>query len=123
MTTPAETTTRIRQWASAVGGEQLQRLGYAAIEAIRATPAANDPEIDVGTAQLARIIEQMAIDGWTKEALVLEVHYLSEGLSEGERLKRLSRKGLTSSRAAYYIYLNTAHAYVCAALSFGDHSR
>lgn len=123
MPTPAETANRIRQWAIAIGGEQMQRLGYAAIEAIRSHAPANDPDFDDAQAELGGIIARMADDGWAKEALVLEVHYLSEGLTEAERLQRLSRKGLTVSRAAYYIYLNTAHAYVSAALTFGDRNR
>ena len=119
---------QIRHWAKVAGGDQIHRLGYAALEAIRGADAANDSDYgDYGDDAIAdgigRILERMALDGWPKEALVLRVHYLSEALSESERLARVSRKGLPISRAAYYIYLNTAHAYVSAALSFGDRTR
>ncbi len=117
--TPAEVANQIRQWAIAAGGEQLQRLGYAAVEAIRSTPPANDPDYDIQASQIAAILDQMRRDGWTKEALVLSVHYLSEALTEGERIARVRREGLQVGRTAYYIYLNTGHAYISAALSFG----
>lgn len=111
---------RIRRWAVEAGGDQLQRLGYAAIEAIRNTPAANDPDYSVDAAFIARVIEAMLASGREKQARVLRVHYLTPGLTEGERIQRLRREGFSVSRAAYYIYLDAAHAYVEGAVAFGD---
>ncbi|HVI60117.1 MAG TPA: hypothetical protein VM619_14760 [Luteimonas sp.] len=112
---------RIRQWAIEAGGDQLKRLGYAAIEAIRNTAAANDPDYSADGAHIAAILERMHADGRWKEVRVLRVHYLAAGLTEGERIQRLRRDGLSVSRAAYYIYLDAAHAYVAGAIAFGDH--
>lgn len=120
MTTPADVADRIRQWAIAAGGAQLQRLGYAAIEAIRGNPPANDPVYNVEAARIAWILAAMERDGYAKEAAVLRAHYLTEALTEAESLAHVRRGGLQVSRAAYYIYLNTGHAIVWAALTFGE---
>ena len=120
MTTKSDAADRIRQWAIAAGGEQLQRLGYAAIEAIRTTPAANDPDWSIEAWRIAGILERMERDGRVKEAKVLRVEYLYPGLPEAERLARLRREGPSISRAAYYIYLDAAHAYVQSAIPGDD---
>lgn len=120
MTTKTDAAQRLREWAVAAGGEQLQRLGYAAIEAIRTTPAANDPDWPVEAWRIAGILDRMARDGRAKEAKVLAVEYLSPGLTEAERLKRLRREGLSVGRTAYYIYLDAAHAYVQSAIPGDD---
>lgn len=114
-----DVTDRIKQWATALGGDQMQRLGYAAIEAIRGERAANDPDCSIDPNLIEDILASMAEDGFVKQARVLRVHYLAPGLSEADRLQRLRREGLSLSRAAYYIYLDAAHAYVSGALSFG----
>lgn len=121
MATPNDTiANRIRQWAIEAGGDQLQRLGYAAIEAIRSTPAANDPDYSVDAARIAAILERMQAGGRIKEAQVLREHYMTPGLTEADRIQRLRRAGLSLGRTAYYIYLDAAHAYVEGAIAFGD---
>lgn len=116
MAQPAEVVSAVRHWAEHAGGEQMRRCGHAAIEAIRATPCANDAEYSPCAARIASIIAGMERAGRTKEARVLRVHYLAGGLGEAERLARLRRDGLAVSRAAYYIYLDAAHAYIAGAL-------
>ena len=108
---------RFAQWASAYGGEQLARNGYAIIETIACTldtPAAND---DIDASEIERIVQSMESCGRWKEARVLRAQYFMPGLPESMRLARLKRKGFAVSRAAYYIYLDAAHAYVAGALS------
>ena len=39
-------------------------------------------------------------------------------LSESDRLARMARLGIKISRATYYSYLSSAHAYVAGALHF-----
>ena len=118
-----DVTERIRHWATETGGDQMQRLGYAAIEAISGRSAANDgdynPAAHAPTSLVERAIQQLRRDGREKEWQVLRTHYLTPGLTESERLQRLRREGLAIGRTAYYIYLDAAHAYVSAALSFG----
>lgn len=120
MAKPTDITRCIRLWATETGGEQMVRLGYAAIDAIRGSEAANDPDYSAPVDHINRIIERLRDNGQTKEYLVLRLHYLTPQLNEAERFKLLPRVGLTISRAAYYIYLERAHSYFAGALDFGD---
>lgn len=118
MATKSDAAVRIAQWARSVGGDQIHRIGYAAIESIKAAGgAANDDTLNPEQAHISWLIERMHADGLNKEAQVLCVHYLSPGMNEGQRLHRLRRQGLSISRAAYYIYLDAAHAYMAGALT------
>lgn len=115
--TSVEMRRRFNVWASAYGGEQLARNGYAIIETIECAlemSAAND---DGEASEIERIVQSMEASGRWKEARVLRAQYFMPGLPEAIRLARLRRKGLSISRAAYYIYLETAHAFVAGALS------
>lgn len=118
LTTSEDMRRRFSDWAATYGGEQLARSGYAVIESIGyalSTPAANDD--CEGAAEIERIVQTMEASGRWKEARVLRAQYFMPGLPEAMRLARLRRRGLGISRAAYYIYLETAHAFVAGALS------
>lgn len=110
---------RLRQWASAFGGTQFQRLGFAADGTIvpldpRPQPIAPD---DSSSAEIERIVRCMEETGRWRASRVLRVEYFMASLSETERLQRLQRLGMAVSRTAYYTYLRSAHAFVLGALA------
>lgn len=76
---------------------------------ILAAPAANDGEA-VGDLDVDRVVQRMLDAGRWKEARVLLVEYAMPDASEAMRLHRLQRLGMPISRAAYYTYLDAAHA-------------
>ncbi|UZW62745.1 hypothetical protein [Lysobacter enzymogenes] len=100
---------KLRQWAVAYGGKQLARFGYAAQDKLSggATTSGN-PDAD----RVELIVRRMEAQGRWREARVLRAEYFMEGLSEGERLTRLSRIGVSIGRSAYYAYLRSAVAFV-----------
>ncbi len=65
------------------------------------------------------LIQRMEQGGRWRESRVLCAEYLLPSIPEAERLARLDRDGLGISRAAYYIYLKAALAYLSGALSGG----
>jgi len=112
----AELRRRFNVWATTYGCAQLARNGYAIIETIACAlemPAAND---DGEALEIERIVQSMEASGRWKEARVLRAQYFAPSLPEALRLHRLRRKGLAISRAAYYVYLDNAHAFVAGAL-------
>lgn len=117
VSTSAEMRRRFNVWASAYGGEQLARNGYAIIEKVTCaleTPAAND---DGEASEIESIVQAMEETGRWKEARVLRIHFFMALLPESEKISMLKRRGLPLSRASYYIFLDAARAYVEGALS------
>lgn len=105
---------RLRDWATAIGGEQFRRFGSCSSERIH-SPAAND---DGGPLhEIERHVRRMESLGRWKEARVLRTEYLMAALPEAERLQSLSRLGLTMSRTTYYVYLTAAKTFVAGAVS------
>lgn len=84
------------------------RLSLDILQAL-ATPAANDPDGQADAAIDAIVQRMLGVGRW-KEARVLFVEYAMPDATEALRLHRLSRWGMTVSRAAYYVYLHAAHA-------------
>lgn len=100
---------QLRQWALAYGGEQLARLGYAGQDKLAGdAPASGNADAD----RVELIVRRMEAQGRWREARVLRAEYFMEGLSEAERLQRLSRIGVSISRTSYYAYLKSAIAFV-----------
>lgn len=112
---PKPIASRLNEWALAYGGEQYRRLGYSSLERI-GDPAAND-DVPEAAQQLEAIVRAMEESGRWKEARVLRAEYFMAALPEQVRLARLRRIGLSISRASYYVYLETAHAWLAGALS------
>lgn len=106
---------RLAAWARAGGGEQFARLGYSSLDRIGDAPA-NDADYGESAA-IEKIVQAMAQSGRWKEARVLRAEYFLGGLSEPARLRALKRKGCDVSRAAYYVYLASAQAFVAGALA------
>jgi hypothetical protein len=106
---------RFAQWAIVYGGEQYRRLGFSSLERIGA-PAASD-EKAVSAHELEDIVKAMETSGRWKEARVLRTEYFLASLPEKLRLNQLRRMGLIVSRASYYIYLESARAFVAGALA------
>jgi hypothetical protein len=114
MPDPHDLKQQLQCWASAYGGEQLVRLGYAGADAlVGAAPRCGDPDAD----RVELIVRRMENQGRWREARVLRAEYFMCGLPEGERLQRLSRIGVTIGRSAYYAYLKSAVAFVEGALT------
>lgn len=90
------------------------RLSLDVLQAI-GQPAANDAD-GQGDADIDRIVQRMVAAGRWKEARVLLVEYAMPDATEALRLHRLQRLGMPVSRAAYYVYLDAAHAFVDGAL-------
>ena len=67
---------------------------------------------DEGADRIELVVRRMRKQGRWKEARVLRVECVLEGCPEAERLLRLSRLGLRISRASYYAYLKSAHAFI-----------
>lgn len=106
--------TQLQDWASAYGGEQLARLGYAAAPALAgASPTCGDTDAD----RVERIVRRMEHQGRWREARVLRAEYFMPGLPESERLHRLARIGVSIGRSAYYAYLKSAVAFVEGAIT------
>jgi hypothetical protein len=105
---------QLAAWAATYGGEQYARLGYSELEALAEAPA-NDADYGIATA-IERVVQEMTRSGRWKEARVLRAEYFLAGLTEVARLRALKRKGCDVSRAAYYVYLASAQAYVAGAL-------
>ena len=120
MAKPINITRCMKLWATETGGEQMARLGYAAMDVIRGQAAANDADYSAPAVRFNAIIEQLIAAGMDKEYRVLRMHYLAPGLPEPDKLARLAREGMPISRAAYHIYLDRAHCYFAGALDFGD---
>ncbi|TAA18215.1 hypothetical protein EA658_13795 [Pseudoxanthomonas winnipegensis] len=103
----------LQAWATAYGGEQFARFGYAADDRLAgAALTTGDAEVD----RIEQIVQRLERVGRWKEARVLRAEFFLPDLPENDRLQRLKRIGLTISRAGYYIYLNAACAYVEGAL-------
>ncbi|MHB1057264.1 hypothetical protein [Rhodanobacter sp. OR92] len=114
MPDPHDPKQQLQCWASAYGGDQLARTGYAGAEALAGTaPRCVDPEAD----RVERIVQRMESQGRWREARVLRAEYFMAGLPESERLQRLSRIGVSIGRSAYYAYLKSAIAFVEGALT------
>ncbi|MCS3744775.1 hypothetical protein FHY18_000305 [Xanthomonas arboricola] len=67
--------------------------------------------------RLESIMQLMEQSGHWRKARVLRTKDCMANLSEADRLVRLARLGLKISRASYYLYLASAHAFVAGALS------
>lgn len=109
---------QLRDWASAVAGNQVQRTTATGTE--RIDVAAGAALFAANAMRLESIVQRMEQSGRWKEARVLRTEYCMAGLSEADRLARLARLGLRISRASYYSYLASAHAFVAGALSVGQ---
>ena len=113
---------RLQDWASVYGGEQYRRLGYSATDRLAAaqdvhTIAAVAVDMLNQAEQIERIVQAMEQSGRWKEARVLRAEFFMSGLSEAERLERLSRIGVGISRANYYVFLRTALAFMAGAMT------
>lgn len=110
---------RLRAWAHVYAGAQYRRTGYAATDALKGgnVPAADDArETMLSVTEIELVVVAMERAGRWRECRILRAEYFMEGLSETERLSRLSRIGLRMGRGTYYTYLRTAHAFLLGAL-------
>ncbi|RWU12449.1 hypothetical protein [Xanthomonas phaseoli] len=106
---------QLRTWAAAVAGDQVLRATPTGTERIEPLEMAL---LAVDAMRVESIVQCMERTGRWKEARVLRTEYCLAGMSEGDRLARMARLGLRISRASYYAYLASAHAFVAGALSF-----
>lgn len=107
---------QLRDWASAIAGDQVRRTTATGTERINAD--AGGALFAANAMRLESIVQRMEQSGRWKEARVLRTEYCMASLSEADRLARLARLGLKISRASYYAYLGSAHAFVAGALLF-----
>lgn len=105
---------RLVQWGAVYGGEDFRRLGLPNLDRI-GEAAANDEH--AGAHELERIVQAMEACGRWKEARVLRAEYFMASSSESARLAKLRRLGLALSRTSYYVYLESARAFVAGALA------
>lgn len=111
---------QLRDWATAVAGDQVVRSTATGTERLEFLG-----DMALLAAQAMRvesIVQYMERTGRWKEARVLRAEYCMGKLSEADRLARMSRLGLKISRASYYAYLASAHAFVAGALTFSTGS-
>lgn len=108
---------RLAQWATAFGGTQFLRLGYAEPGALPEHGGPTAPDASPEAEEIERIVRTMEQSGRWRESRVLRAEYFMAGLPEPDKLQRLARIGLTMSRAAYYTYLNSANAFVSGAIA------
>ncbi|WP_298233631.1 hypothetical protein [uncultured Azohydromonas sp.] len=106
---------RLRVWAAALVGDQVQRSARTGGERIDALPDQLQAAIEV--MEVETLVQRMERSGRWKEGRVLRTEYMLAGLPERERLAYLSRNGAAMSRTSYYAYLTSAKAYVEGALS------
>lgn len=109
---------RLRDWATAYGGEQFQRLGYSSGERIAAPVQASPSAAPSPADEIERVVQCMEQSGRWRESRVLRAEFFLAGLPEPERLHRLGRIGITIGRSAYYAYLASAKAFVGGALAY-----
>lgn len=111
---------QLRDWAAAVVGDQVMRTTANGTE--RLDFADDLALLAVQVMRVESIVQCMESTGRWKEARVLRAEYCMGKLSESDRLSRMSRLGLKISRASYYSYLASAHAFVAGALLFSSES-
>lgn len=114
MPDPSDLNLQFQRWADVYGGEQLARLGYVATGRLTEGSSASG---DAGADRVELIVRRMESQGRWREARVLRAEYFMASLSEGERLQRLSRIGVSVGRSAYYAYLQSAVAFVEGAIT------
>jgi len=106
---------RLRTWAAALVGDQVQRSARTGCERIDALPDQMQAALEV--MEVESLVQRMERSGRWKEGRVLRTEYMLAGVPEKERLAYLSRQGVVMSRASYYAYLTSARAYLEGALS------
>ncbi|WP_267116481.1 hypothetical protein [Xanthomonas sacchari] len=121
MRTDPATNQHLRAWASAVVGDQVARSSATGTERLHVLD--ESAPLDPASSRVESIVRGMERSGRWKEARVLRTEYFLAGLTESDRLARMARLGLKISRASYYAYLASAHAFVAGALLFAvDHA-
>ncbi|KAB7767611.1 hypothetical protein [Xanthomonas maliensis] len=111
---------QLRSWAIAVAGDQVLRTTATGTE--RVDVFSDIAQLAADAMRVESIVQCMEQTGRWKEARVLRTEYCMASLSEADRLARMARLGLKISRASYYAYLASAHAFVAGALSFAASS-
>jgi hypothetical protein len=99
---PDDIAARLRLWANAHGPQAAHVI-------------LGDESERAAADQVERLVQAMEQGGRWKEARVLRAEYYLPDEPESVRLTRLRRMGLPLSRAAYYIYLDAAEAFVVGA--------
>lgn len=115
MTSLKQVDARLRTWAAALVGDQVQRSARTGGERIDALPDQLQAALEV--MEVESLVQRMERSGRWKEGRVLRTEYMLAGLAERDRLAYLSRTGIAMSRASYYAYLTSAKAYVEGALA------
>lgn len=110
-----DTEARLRAWAAALAGQQVQRTARTGTE--RIDQAIEVVNIVADVMRIESIVQRMEAAGRWKEGRVLRTEYFMAGLPESGRLAAIARMGTPISRTSYYAYLTSARAYVEGALA------